>query len=159
MNRMPKVSKETLLKQLLEKDAKDLAVLYGVSLQQFYYCCRKHKIILSKKTKQNKKVNQPFKLTVKLELAFTVLKQGNPFDVAAKTAGISVSYLQRMFYLYNQQVNNIQREETNIKLVANVLKTMSTKNMSQKEACALHGLSYSTFQYNYSKGKKKGVFK
>ena len=159
MNRMPKVSKETLLLQLKEKSSKDLAVLYWVTLQQFYYYTKSLKIVLSKKAEKTKEKRFPFKLTIKLEIAFNAINNGDPFDVAAKKASISVPYLNRMFYLYKQQLTNMEKEQKVFNQVKSVLHAMKTKNMSQQEACALHGISYSTFQYNYRKGKKKGVFK
>jgi hypothetical protein len=159
MNRMPKVSKETLLLQLKEKSPKDLAVLYEVTLQQFYYYTRSLKIILSKKAEKEPEKRFPFKLTVKLEIAFNAINNGDPFDIAAKKAGISVPYLNRMFYLYKQQLTNMEKEQKVFSKVKAILHTIKTKNMSQQEACALHGVSYSTFQYNYRKGKKKGIFK
>ncbi len=158
MNRMPKISKTTLLKQLETKTPAQLAVLYEVSVRQVYYCIRSFDITLARKTKQSKEVRSPFKLTAKLEIAFNAINSGDPFDVAAKKAGISVPYLTRMFYLFNQQKTNDEKEQLAFTKVKAILQTIKSKNMSQAEACALHGYNLSTFQYNYRKGKKKGLF-
>lgn len=157
MNKMPTVSKQTLLLQLREKSVKDLAVLYKVTVGQLRYYMNKLGIDLPNKNKLDLK--RPFKLTSKLEIAFKSISDNEPFDVAAKKAGITLNYLIRMYNLYKQEETKLEKERKRFNEVKHVLHVASSKNMSQAEACALLGYSLSTFQYNYHKGKAKGVFK
>lgn len=100
-------------------------------------------------------VTKPFKISKKMQTALEYLNAGDPTDVAAEKAGLSVRYFRDMFTMYNRHEIKITEEEKQIKIVKRVLRICKSKNMIQAEACALIGVDYSSFQRWYFKYRKK----
>lgn len=96
-------------------------------------------------------VTKPFKISEKMKQALDNLKQGDPTDVAAQKAGLTVRYFRDMFTMYNRNEIKITEEEKQIKVVKKVLSICRTKDMTQEEACALLDVNYSSFQRWYRK--------
>lgn len=90
-----------------------------------------------------------------MKTAIDYLNQGDPIDIAAEKAGLSVRYFRDMFTMYNRHEIKITEEEKQIKRVKKVLSICKSKNMTQEEACALLDFDFSTFQRWYSKYRKK----
>ena len=99
-------------------------------------------------------VTKPFKISSKMKLALDYLNQGDPIDVAAQKAGLTVRYFRDVFTMYNRHEIKITEEEKQIKIVKKVLSICRTKNMTQAEACALIDVDFSSFQRWYSKYRK-----
>lgn len=100
-------------------------------------------------------VTKPFKISEKMKLALSYLKEGDPTDVAAQKAGLTIRYFRDMFTMYNRHEIKITEEEKQIKVVKKVLGVCRTKDMTQQEACALLDVDFSSFQRWYYKYRKQ----
>lgn len=99
-------------------------------------------------------VTKPFKISAKMKAALDNLNQGDPIDVAAEKAGLTVRYFRDLFTMYNRHEIKITEEEKQIKVVKKVLGICRTKDMTQAEACALLDVDFSSFQRWYHKYRK-----
>lgn len=99
-------------------------------------------------------VTKPFKISSKMRLALDNLNQGDPIDVAAEKAGLTVRYFRDLYTMYNRHEIKITEEERHIKVVKRVLSICRSKNMTQAEACALLDVDFSSFTRWYNKYRK-----
>lgn len=104
-------------------------------------------------------VTKPFKISKKMKTAIDYLNSGDPIDVAAEKAGLTVRYFRDMFTMFNRHEITISEEEKQIKIVKKVLGVCKRKQMCQEEACALLDVDFSSFQrwykkYRYKRDKK-----